>query len=211
MAESEEDDDVLTTTLGVGAVGSAAAATTYYYADTWKAMFNDTVASAKKAATEMSNGYWDKLGQFALGDKFVIGTKETAGSTFTDILSGLPQGVANHLKGYCAKDGQTCRDLITPTNLALLSVAGISVGAYLYIKFSGTKKEKTMLAKRLRDARRLSEDVSDDANYRSLNRRRTGQLKQYSELSDSFSSPRTTRRNRPRKYYPKKYSRRSRN
>lgn len=205
--DDEEDNEALVTAVGTGAVAATAAATTWYYGETWKTFFNESVDKAKKSATEMATGVWDKLGEFALGDGFVKVAEETkdgapakAASTFADILKNLPQGVATKLRTYCG-DSQTCKNLVTPEILALLSVIGISVGAYLYVKFRGTKKEKAVLEKRLRDARRLSEETSDDMNSKSLGRRERGRRTYTSQLSDSFSEEppkrRSSRRNRP--------------
>ena len=94
-------------------------------------------------------------------------------------------------------------------NKSLLALAGISLGMYLYVKLKGTKKENEIMEKRLRDARRLSEDVSDDANVKSLKRRKTGRQKAYSELSESFSSDSKSRKPKPKKKPSSKYSRRS--
>jgi hypothetical protein len=156
----------------------------------WSTYFATPISSAYGSVHSFVTGDWSKINGEDVWTK--VGDGDAA--TYKINWNLIPNSISN----LCG-DSKTslCYQHI---NKSLLALAGISLGMYLYVKLKGTKKEKAILERRLRDARRLSEDTSDDTNTKSLKRRKTGRVRAYSELSDSFSqeSPkrRPSRRNR---------------
>jgi hypothetical protein len=160
----------------------------------WKYFFSTDEKSAISSVKGFFNGTWNTISDNVWNKVEVDGK-----TTYTINWDLIPNSIKKLCGDPASEDvkNSICYQHI---NKSLLALAGISLGMYLYVKLKGTKKEKAILERRLRDARRLSEDTSDDTNTKSLRRRKTGRLRAYSELSDSFSeeSPkrRPSRRNR---------------
>ncbi len=106
-----------------------------------------------------------------------------------DLVSQLPASMQTKLQNLCNNDGQQCVNWIS-NQAGLASIVGISLVTFLYIKLKGTQAQKKELEKKLRNARRQSEESSEEVNRRSLHRRKTNKLRQISRLNydDSSSS-----------------------
>jgi hypothetical protein len=92
--------------------------------------------------------------------------------------------VLNTLCGYTTKN---CTEILMDASKigkGTLTAVGISLAAYLYIQFRGTEKEKQILKKKIREARRSTEETSD----RHIKRRRTNKLRQLSEVESASMS-----------------------
>jgi len=156
----------------------------------WSQYFATPISSAYNSVHSFVTGDWSKINGEDVWTKVGDGDAATYKINWNLIPNSISKLCGDNPESLCYKH----------INKSLLALAGISLGMYLYVKLKGTKKEKAILERRLRDARRLSEDTSDDRNTKSLKRRKTGRLRAYSEFSDSFSeeSPKhkPSRRNR---------------
>ncbi len=101
------------------------------------------------------------------------------------ITVGTPiHTVLNTLCGYAMDDGANKLLDASKIGKGTLAAVGISLAAYLYIQFRGTDKEKKILDKKIREARRSTEETSD----RHIKRRRTNKLRQLSDVESASIS-----------------------
>jgi hypothetical protein len=87
-----------------------------------------------------------------------------------DLVSQLPASMQTKLQNLCHSEGQQCVTWIS-NQAGLASIVGLSLVTFLYIKLKGTQAQNKELEKKLRNARRQSEESSEEVNRRSLHRR----------------------------------------
>ncbi len=118
---------------------------------------------------------WKTLAQKITGS-------QDANIRIKDVISQIPGKTGEYLNNLCGTTN--CTKIISDNKIALLVTAGVSLSVYLYTQFQGTKKEKEVLERKLREARRSTEETSD----RRIKRRRTSKLRQLSEIEPSSFS-----------------------
>jgi hypothetical protein len=99
-----------------------------------------------------------------------------------DVISQIPGKTGEYLNTLCGTTN--CTKIISDNKIALLATAGVSLSVYLYTQFKGTKEEKEVLERKLREARRSTEETSD----KHIKRRRTNKLRQLSDIETSSFS-----------------------
>lgn len=101
-------------------------------------------------------------------------------------VQGLPSQAKNIICGQDATDVAGCitkiKDIKVDNKLiAVLTVAGISLAYYIYTQVRGTPEEKAAVNRKLRMARRMTEETSD----KRIKRRQTNKIR---HLTKSFGS-----------------------
>lgn len=101
-----------------------------------------------------------------------------------DLIKGAPEW----FNEICGKNASCLEKInknftVSNTTATLLAAAGISLAVYLYTTFQGTDEEKRELNRKLRQARRMTEETSD----KRIKRRRTSKLRRFTELDPSIS------------------------
>ena len=128
-----------------------------------------------------STDYFKNLDAWKTLAQKVTGLEET-NIRIKDVISQIPGKTGEYLNTLCGKTD--CTKIISDNKIALLATAGVSLSVYLYTQFQGTKEEKEVLERKLREARRSTEESSD----KHIKRRRTNKLRQLSDIEmSSFS------------------------
>ena len=136
-------------------------------------------------------------GATAVDDAAAAAIKGLESLTGLEYLTGLVKTAYNHPSEFTGAQLQNIKDLIG-TNpgyaIASAALAGIALSTYLHIRMEGTKEEKDALDRKIREARRESEESSDP---RSDNRRRkSNRQRSFSEDGSSSSSTKRRRVNK---------------
>ena len=140
--------------------------------------FSETVINQTAEDLTKNAGFWGWLANLI--------------SNYTpDMIKNIPTYVGTPiytvLSKFCTATPAECQRTLLDANKigqGTLAAAGISLAIYLYIKFQGTDKEKKILDKKIREARRSTEETSD----RHIKRRRTNKLRQLSDVESASMS-----------------------
>jgi hypothetical protein len=137
--------------------------------------------------TDIGNWFTSSTDYFKNSDAWKTLAQKVTGSQETkirikDVISQIPGKTGEYLNNLCGTTN--CTKIISDNKIALLATAGVSLSVYLYTQFQGTKKEKEVLERKLREARRSTEETSD----RRIKRRRTSKLRQLSDIEPSSFS-----------------------
>ena len=128
-----------------------------------------------------STDYFKNLGAWKTLAEKVTGSSD-ANIRIKDVISQIPGKTGEYLNNLCGTTN--CTKIISDNKIALLATAGVSLSVYLYTQFQGTKEEKEVLERKLREARRSTEESSD----KHIKRRRTNKLRQLSDIETSSFS-----------------------
>jgi hypothetical protein len=101
----------------------------------------------------------------------------------SEIIAKIPGALGAKIQTLCSNK-DTCAGIISPETLGYLALIGVPLSVYLYVKFQGTTEEKEVLKRKLREARRSTEETSD----KHIKRRRTNKLRQLSDIETSSFS-----------------------
>jgi hypothetical protein len=140
--------------------------------------FSETVIDKATENATQNAGFWSWLANFIY-------------NATPDMIKNLPTYVGTPiytvLSKFCTATPDECTKTLLSANKigqGTLAAAGIGLATYLYIKFQGTDKEKKILDKKIREARRSTEETSD----RHIKRRRTNKLRQLSDVESASMS-----------------------
>ena len=128
-----------------------------------------------------STDYFKNLDAWKTLAQKVTGSQET-NIRIKDVILQIPGKTGEYLNTLCGTTN--CTKIISDNKIALLATAGVSLSVYLYTQFQGTKEEKEVLERKLREARRSTEESSD----KHIKRRRTNKLRQLSDIETSSFS-----------------------
>ena len=179
---AEEDARLVNVAKIVAATGAAtgAASVVAYQAlkpDSWSKFFGESLDAASKSIGD----FLPKLGVWNTFANAIV----TGGNTQTvsEIIAQIPGALGAKIQTLCS-DPKKCADIISNETTGYLALIGVPLSVYLYVKFQGTTEEKEVLKRKLREARRSTEETSD----KHIKRRRTNKLRQLSDIETSSFS-----------------------
>ena len=143
----------------------------------WSQFFGQSVNAASSSIGSFlpDLGLWNTFAKAIVdggGDKPV-----------SDIIALIPGALGAKIQTLCS-DPKKCADIISNETTGYLALIGVPLSVYLYVKFQGTTEEKEVLKRKLREARRSTEETSD----KHIKRRRTNKLRQLSDIETSSFS-----------------------
>jgi hypothetical protein len=126
--------------------------------DYWESYFNTPAATASAEAGSFVNKYnlWKKLADTIMTD----------GSTknVSEVISAIPGALGTKIQSLCPAN--ICdKTMVTEQTLGYLAIVGIPLSVYLFVKFRGTDHEKQVLERKLREAKRISDERTDSSFY----------------------------------------------
>jgi hypothetical protein len=173
---SSDADTKLVAAAVIGAATGAATVGAYQALkpELWSKFFGESINAATKSIGYFlpNTGLWNSFAKAIVdnGDKLDV----------SEIIAQIPGALGTKIQTLCA-NAKTCEEIISPQTTGYLALIGVPLSVYLYVKFQGTKEEKEVLERKLREARRSTEETSD----RRIKRRRTSKLRQLSEIEPS--------------------------
>ena len=179
---AEEDARLVNVAKIVAATGAAtgAASVVAYQAlkpESWSKFFGKSLDAASKSIAR----FWSDLGLWnTFANAIVDGGDKTDVSA---IIALIPGALGAKIQTLCSGEN-ACRDIISNETTGYLALIGVPLSVYLYVKFQGTTEEKEVLKRKLREARRSTEETSD----KHIKRRRTNKLRQLSDIETSSFS-----------------------
>ena len=143
----------------------------------WSQFFGQSVNAASSSIGSFlpDLGLWNTFAKAIVdggGDKPV-----------SDIIALIPGALGAKIQTLCS-DPTKCAEIISNETTGYLALIGVPLSVYLYVKFQGTTEEKEVLKRKLREARRSTEETSD----KHIKRRRTNKLRQLSDIETSSFS-----------------------
>jgi len=181
-AKRRTSSDADTKLVAAAAIGAATGAATVgaYQAlkpESWSTFFGESIKTATTSIGKFlpDTGLWNSFAKAIVenGDKVEV----------SEIIAKIPGALGAKIQTLCS-DAKTCEGIISPQTTGYLALIGVPLSVYLYVKFQGTKEEKEVLERKLREARRSTEETSD----RRIKRRRTNKLRQLSDIEPSSFS-----------------------
>jgi hypothetical protein len=171
---AEEDARLVT------AAATGAATVVAYQAlkpESWSKFFGESLNAAAKSI----GSFLPDLGLWNTFAKAIVDNGET--QKVSDIIALIPGALGAKIQTLCS-DPKKCADIISNETTGYLALIGVPLSVYLYVKFQGTTEEKEVLKRKLREARRSTEETSD----KHIKRRRTNKLRQLSDIETSSFS-----------------------
>ena len=176
---STDTDTKLVAAAATGAATGAATVVAYQALkpDSWSKFFGESLNSATGSIGKFlpDLGLWNTIANAIMTD----GHKKDV----SDIIAQIPGALGAKMQTLCSDPG-TCKNIISHETTGYLALIGVPLSVYLYVKFQGTKEEKEVLERKLREARRSTEETSD----KHIKRRRTNKLRQLSDIETSSFS-----------------------
>ena len=176
---STDTDTKLVAAAAIGAATGAATVGAYQALkpESWSAFFGEPLSKAVNSIASFlpKAEFWDTFAKAIMTDGH---TKEVS-----EIIAQIPGALGAKMQTLCSNPA-TCKDIISHETTGYLALIGVPLSVYLYVKFQGTKEEKEVLERKLREARRSTEETSD----KHIKRRRTNKLRQLSDIETSSFS-----------------------
>ena len=174
-----EEDARLVTAAKIGAATGAATVVAYQALkpDSWSKFFGESLDAASNSLTKLGLGL-DLWNTFA--NAIVDNGKN---QKVSEIIALIPGALGAKIQTLCS-DPAKCAEIISNETTGYLALIGVPLSVYLYVKFQGTTEEKEVLKRKLREARRSTEETSD----KHIKRRRTNKLRQLSDIETSSFS-----------------------
>lgn len=145
--------------------------------ESWSAFFGEPLSKAVNSIA----GFLPKAELWNTFANAIVEGGEKA--DVSDIIAQIPGALGAKMQTLCSNP-ETCKGIISPKTTGYLALIGVPLSVYLYVKFQGTKEEKEVLERKLREARRSTEESSD----KHIKRRRTNKLRQLSDIETSSFS-----------------------
>jgi hypothetical protein len=171
---AEEDARLVT------AAATGAATVVAYQAlkpESWSKFFGEPLSKAVNSIA----GFLPKTELWNTFAKAIVTSDET--KTVSEIIALIPGALGAKIQTLCS-DPTKCAEIISNETTGYLALIGVPLSVYLYVKFQGTTEEKEVLKRKLREARRSTEETSD----KHIKRRRTNKLRQLSDIETSSFS-----------------------
>ena len=174
-----EEDKKLVAAAVTGAATGAATVVAYQALkpELWSKFFGDSIDAASTSIGQ----YWPNSGLWNTFANAIVTNGDNA--KVSEIIAQIPGALGAKIQTLCS-DAKTCEGIISPQTLGYLALIGVPLSVYLYVKFQGTTEEKEVLKRKLREARRSTEETSD----KHIKRRRTNKLRQLSDIETSSFS-----------------------
>ena len=187
-----EEDKKLVEAAVTGAATGAATVVAYQELKpkVWSTFFGESLDTASSSIGSFlpDSGLWNTFA------KAIVDQGET--KKVSDIIALIPGALGAKIQTLCSGKN-ACTDIISNETTGYLALIGVPLSVYLYVKFQGTTEENEVLKRKLREARRSTEETSD----KHIKRRRTNKLRQLSDIetsSDDKSSDDKSNRKRRR-------------
>lgn len=176
---STDTDTKLVAAAATGAATGAATVVAYQALkpESWSTFFGEPLSKAVNSIA----GFLPKAELWNTFANAIVEGGEKA--DVSAIIAQIPKALGAKMQTLCS-DPKTCEGIISPKTTGYLALIGVPLSVYLYVKFQGTKEEKEVLERKMREARRSTEESSD----KHIKRRRTNKLRQLSDIETSSFS-----------------------
>lgn len=176
---STDTDTKLVAAAATGAATGAATVVAYQALkpESWSKFFSESVNAASSSIAK----YLPDLGLWNTVANAIV--KDGNTQPVSEIIAQIPGALGAKMQTLCSNP-DICKGIISPKTTGYLALIGVPLSVYLYVKFQGTKEEKEVLERKLREARRSTEESSD----KHIKRRRTNKLRQLSDIETSSFS-----------------------
>ncbi len=156
VADSNLDKAIMG--VGIAVAGRQGSKAVDVIVNTWGETFTDSISRATSAVTEFVAHYssWDTLAN-AIMEK---GSEKSV----SDVILAIPGALGKKIQSLCPAN--TCdKTVVTEQTLGYLAIVGIPLSVYLFVKFRGTAHEKEVLERKLREAKRISDESTESSFY----------------------------------------------
>lgn len=125
--------------------------------DNWSGFFGEKAAEATNHVNTFVGDLklWDTLSNAIMKD----------GSTkpVSEVISAIPGALGENLKKLCPSGNCGKGTIVSNETLGYLAIIGVPLSVYLFVKFRGTDHEKEVLERKLREAKRISDESTESS------------------------------------------------
>ena len=143
--------------IGVAVAGRQGSKLVDRLTENWGTFFteSDSAATTNVKTFVGSLNLWENLSNAIMEN----------GSTkpVSEVISAIPGALGENLKKLCPSGECGKGTIVSNETLGYLAIIGVPLSVYLFVKFRGTNHEKEVLERKLREAKRMSDENTESS------------------------------------------------